>query len=273
MKIKEIIKAFSDIGSTEPEREACLTVEYLFGTGYASLLADPERKFDKEKINEVLSKRKEHIPLQYIFGEWYFMGEKFFVSRDCLIPRQDTEILVENAINVIKKGGRIADLCTGSGCIGISVLLNRSDITDVTLVDISESALNMARKNAAHNGVDQRFCGILGDVTDKSLLGDKKYAAIISNPPYIRHDVVPTLSREVSFEPTAALDGGVDGLDFYRAIVSNFAANLDDGGKFIFEIGYDQAEDLKNIAKEHGFCCRIVRDLGGNDRVAVLWRE
>ena len=160
MKIREIIKAFSDIGSAEGEREAYLTVEYLFGAGYASVKAEPEREYDGEKVKEVLSKRKNKIPLQYIFGEWYFMGERFLVSENCLIPRQDTEILVENAINVIKKGGRIADLCTGSGCIGISVLLNRPDITDLTLVDISnaynaENHINELRNTLRESEIEE----------------------------------------------------------------------------------------------------------------------
>ena len=248
MKIKEIIKAFSDIGSTEPEREAYLTVEYLFGTGYASVLADPEKKFDKDKINEVLSKRKEHIPLQYIFGEWYFMGEKFFVSRDCLIPRQDTEILVENAINVIKKGGRIADLCTGSGCIGISVLLNRSDITDITLVDISNDALNMARKNAALHKVEEKCNFVLADVTGPLDLG--KFDAILSNPPYILSRDMDTLSDEVKKEPSLALDGGEDGFNIIRPIVYTCSEYLNEGGSLMIEFGYDQKEGMTALLSE-----------------------
>ena len=225
-----------------------------------------------DKLEAAIKKRCSGYPLQYIIGKWWLARCEFFVDESCLVPRPDTETVIEQAVKLLPRDAVFADLCTGSGCIAISVLDMRPD-TRADAYELYPETLDMARKNAAHNGVDQRFCGILGDVTDKSLLGDKKYAAIISNPPYIRHDVVPTLSREVSFEPAAALDGGVDGLDFYRAIVSNFAVNLDDGGKFIFEIGFDQAEDLKNIAKERGFCCRIVRDLGGNDRVAVLWRE
>ncbi|MBQ4091418.1 MAG: peptide chain release factor N(5)-glutamine methyltransferase, partial [Clostridia bacterium] len=221
---------------------------------------------------EAVQKRCSGYPLQYIIGKWWLARCEFFVNEDCLIPRPDTESVIEQAVKLLPKNAEFADLCTGSGCIAISVLDMRPD-TRADAYELYPKTLELAIKNAAHNGVDKRFCGILGDVTDKNLLGDKKYAAIISNPPYIRRDVVPKLSREVSFEPQAALDGGEDGLDFYRAIVSNFARNLCDDGAFIFEIGYDQADDLGGIATEHGFCCRIVRDLGGNDRVAILWRE
>ena len=191
------------------------------------------------------------------------------MDENCLIPRPDTECAVEMAVKLLPRNAHFADLCTGSGCIAISILDMRPD-TSADAYELFPKTLALANKNAAHNGVSDRFCGICADVLQKNALGDKKYAAIVSNPPYIRRDVVPTLSREVSFEPQAALDGGEDGLDFYRAIVENFAGNLEPSGAFIFEIGYDQARDLEIIAADHGFAAKIVRDLGGNDRVAVL---
>ena len=128
----------------------------------------------------------------------------------------------------------------------------------------------MAKRNAAHNRVSDRFTPIIGDVLLKNTLEDKKFSAIISNPPYIRTDVIETLESEAKTEPRAALDGGEDGLIFYRAIVKNFSENLEDDGFFLFEIGFDQADDLLNIASENGFSCQIYKDLGGCDRAALL---
>lgn len=273
MKIKEIIKAFSDIGSEEPEREAYLTVEHLFNVNYASALAEPLREYDNGELDRVLSERRNKIPLQYIFGEWYFMGERFLVSRDCLIPRQDTEILVENAVNVIKKGGRIADLCTGSGCIGISVLINRQDITDLTLVDISEGALRMARKNAELHGLSERCTFILEDVT--KVLPDGKFDAILSNPPYIPSRDMDTLSDEVKNEPKIALDGGAEGLDIIKTLVYNCSALLNSGGCLMIEFGYDQKESMTRLldgALKEGLYSRYEfrYDYGGNIRMCYV---
>lgn len=237
MTISEIIKAFSDAGVREAEREAYLTLEYLFGVSYAMAVADRSRKYDKERILSVVEKRKEKIPLQYIFGEWYFMGEKFYVSPDCLIPRADTEILVEKAINVIKSRSRVADLCTGSGCIGISLLQKRADIEALTLVDISEGALNIARKNAEYHRVDGKCEFILGDVCRDILIGE--YDAIVSNPPYILSKDMDSLPPEVKKEPHLALCGGADGLDIIRPIVYNSHSHLKDGGNLLIEFGYD----------------------------------
>ena len=247
--------------------EARILVEQICGVD-ASLDAD----LDSPELAAAVERRAGGYPLQYIIGKWWLARCEFFVDKNCLIPRPDTESVVEQAVRLLPQGAEFADLCTGSGCIAISVLDLRPD-TRADAYELFPKTLEIAKKNAAHNKVADRFCGILGDVLDPMLLGDKKYAAIISNPPYIRRDVVPTLSREVGYEPRAALDGGCDGLDFYRAIVENFKSNLADGGAFIFEIGYDQAADIALIAQSNGFSCRIVRDLGGNDRVAILDRQ
>ena len=130
-----------------------------------------------------------------------------------------------------------------------------------------------AQKNAEKNNVSERFRGVLGDVLSGDVLGDEIFDAIISNPPYIRSDVVPTLSREVMFEPHAALDGGADGMIFYRRIVEAYFENLAEGGAFIFEIGYDQAKDICEVASRNELECKIIKDLAGNDRVAVLQRK
>ena len=246
--------------------EARLLIEHICGAK-SSIDAD----YDDAKLLAAVEKRLSGYPLQYIIGKWWLANCEFFVDENCLIPRPDTECAIEEAVKFLPRSANFADLCTGSGCIAISILDLRPD-TRADAYELYPKTLALANKNAAHNGVADRFCGICGDVMKNDLLGDKKYAAIVSNPPYIRRDVVDTLSKEVHFEPRVALDGGCDGLDFYRAIVKNFEKNLEFGGAFIFEIGYDQARALENIAADSGFCCRIVRDLGGNDRVAILTR-
>lgn len=266
MTYNEIVQMLKAADIENSDGEARLLIEEICKSEL-SLDAD----YNDERLLAALQKRCSGYPLQYILGKWWLANCEFFVNEHCLIPRSDTECAIEEAVKLLPRDACFADLCTGSGCIAISILDLRPD-TRAEAYELFPKTLDLAVKNAEHNGVSDRFCGICGDVMKKDLLGDKKYAAIISNPPYIRRDVVPTLSKEVHFEPCAALDGGVDGLDFYRAIVANFAHNLDDGGVFIFEIGYDQANDLMSIARDNGFECRIVRDLGGNDRVAVLTR-
>ena len=273
MKIKDIIASLKDGDIENAEGEAYLIVEHLFNVSYAMAKADKDREYASDELSSLIEKRKSHIPLQHILGEWYFMGEKFYVSPDCLIPRPDTEILVEKAIKSIKKGVRIADLCTGSGCIGISVLNNRPDINSLTLVDISEAAMNMARKNAALHSVDTKCEFVLADVTEDILNGE--YGAILSNPPYILEKDMDTLSDEVKKEPYIALCGGEDGLDIIRPIVLNSAHHLADGGILIIEFGYDQGEAMDKLlceAVSNGLysAYEILRDYGGNVRAAYI---
>ena len=223
---------------------------------------------DAAEFNEAVKRVESGEPLAYVIGEWYFYGLTFRLNNDCLIPRPDTEHTVETAINRIPKNGHFADLCTGSGCIAVSILKSREDLT-CDACDISGSALDMARQNAALNGVHANFF-----TSDVFSAEPKKniYDAVISNPPYIRSDVIPTLET-VQKEPLRALDGGDDGLVFYREIVKRYKYSLKEHGIFIFEIGYDQGEDIKKIAEENGFLCTVTKDYGGNDRVAVLCRK
>ena len=213
-----------------------------------------------------------HEPLQYILGEWDFYRQKYEVSPNCLIPRSDTEILVENAIRLLPIRAHFADLCTGSGCIAISTLAERPDTTAVALEKFPVT-LVLAMRNATKNRVDNRFCGILEDVlnTPVRIVEHAPFDAILSNPPYIPTADIEELSPEVHAEPMVALDGGNDGLIFYRAILKNYAPLLKEDGFFLFEIGYDQADALTALAKEHNFAhVRIIRDLGGRDRVVYI---
>ena len=204
----------------------------------------------------------------YIIGEWYFWRHTFKVNRDCLIPRPDTECVVEKAIAEIPKNSVFTDLCTGSGCIALSILSERDDLTALA-VDISDGALQMAKENAKSLGLSNRRKFIKADLLCEDPLGNGLFGAIISNPPYITSKVVDT-TPDLSAEPRIALDGGNDGLVFYRRFIENFRKNLSKDGKFIFEIGYDQRKAITEIAEENGLYCKVTRDYGSNDRVAVI---
>ena len=210
-----------------------------------------------------LKKRAEHIPLQYIVGETEFMGLRFKVNSSVLVPRQDTETLVEEALKVIEPGMKVLDLCTGSGCIIISILHNIVNV-EGDAVDISRQALNVAIENAKLNDVVVNF--------ERSDLFDNvtgTYDVIVSNPPYIPTAQVLKLMPEVqNFEPMEALDGKEDGLFFYRRIIQECGAYLKENGKILFEIGHDQGVMVSGMLRAAGFKnVTIKKDLSGNDRV------
>lgn len=225
-------------------------------------------KYEGEALERAVQKRCTHYPLQYILGEWAFWRETYEVSEYCLVPRPDTEHLVEQAIGRLPQGARFLDLCTGSGCVAISTLCSRPD-TSAVAVDLFDETLALAERNAVRNGVESRVAFQKADVL-AGYDGEEGYDAILSNPPYIRADVMQTLSDEVKCEPSAALLGGEDGLDFYRAILSKWKKALKRGGFFLFEIGFDQAQDLVELAEENALHATVFRDYGGNDRVVLL---
>lgn len=221
-----------------------------------------------EQLNEyegLIKKRAERVPLQYITGEQEFMGLTFHVNSNVLIPRQDTETLVEEAIKLVEPGMSILDMCTGSGCIIISILKKCSGIQG-TGSDISKQALNVAKENAKLNNVAVDF-----ERSDMFENLSDKYDMIVSNPPYIRSDVVPTLMPEVcEFEPLDALDGHEDGLYFYRKIIKECKSFLKEDGKILFEIGNDQGQAVSDMLTYAGFRnVRVIKDLAHNDRVVV----
>ncbi len=221
-----------------------------------------------EQLNEykgLIKKRAERVPLQYITGEQEFMGLTFHVNSNVLIPRQDTETLVEEAIKLVEPGMSILDMCTGSGCIIISILKKCSGIQG-TGSDISKQALNVAKKNAKLNNVAVDF-----ERSDMFENLSDKYDMIVSNPPYIRSDVVPTLMPEVcEFEPLDALDGHEDGLYFYRKIIKECKSFLKEDGKILFEIGNDQGQAVSDMLTYAGFRnVGVIKDLAHNDRVVV----
>lgn len=215
------------------------------------------------KYQDVLLKRSQHIPTQYIIGEQDFMGLTFWVNEHVLIPRQDTETLVDEALKVIPSGSHILDLCTGSGCVLLSIIALGQGISGLG-VDISDEALVVARENGARIAPKATFAQ--GDLFSK-VTG--KFNAIVSNPPYIRSKDIEELEPEVKdFEPRLALDGSGDGLYFYKRITSEAGEYLTDGGHLLFEIGYDQGEDVALLMREAGFeDVEVIKDLAGNDRV------
>lgn len=263
MRYCDVCDRLNAAGIENFAREAAILIEELCGSFSESL------DYTSSALDEAIERRCQGYPLQYIIGKWWFCRCEFEVDENCLVPRPDTECVVEEALRLLPRGARFADLCTGSGCIAISLLDLRDDLS-AAAVELYPKTLQIAKRNAAKNGVADRLRFICGDVLGGRVLGDEGFAAIISNPPYIRSEVVDSLVGEVTHEPRAALDGGSDGLVFYRAIIEKYAKNLDAGGCFIFEIGYDQGAEIAELAEAGGFSCVVKKDLGGNDRVAIL---
>ncbi len=267
----ELIAALEKAGEEDAASEAAILLDGLFGVSAASALIDRNREYDSAILGGAIERRKNNEPVQYIVGKAYFCNEVYYLNADCLIPRADTELLVLEAARLAPKNGCFADLFCGSGCVGISLASMRGDLGGVG-VDISEGALEMAKKNAHVNGVSERVSFIYGDVA-AAPLGNAKYDIITANPPYITAEEMCALDPEVLREPHLALYGGEDGLDLFCAMLDSCAANLADGGYILCEIGCRQGEDACRIASEHGFDCKILRDFGGNPRVAKMKRR
>ena len=217
-----------------------------------------------------IDKLKKGYPIEHITHQKEFMKLNFFVNGDVLIPRQDTEILVEEVIKISKemKVKKILDLCTGSGAIAVSLAKYLSDV-EITAIDISHKAIKTAKKNAVFHKVEDRITFLESDLFGN--LKNQKYDLIVSNPPYIKKDLIKKLDKQVQKEPYIALDGGYDGLDFYRKIIKEAYEYLKYGGYLCLEIGYDQKDDVIDlINKEHQYSKTYVKkDLCNNDRVVI----
>ena len=260
--------ALQTAGIEEATLDARLLLEAVCGTNRNDLLVHGEQLVTPEAEEKYLGwigQRAEHIPLQQLTGEQDFMGLTFAVNEHVLIPRQDTEILVEEAIQVMRPKMKVLDMCTGSGCIIISILHNVEGVKGYA-VDISKQAVNVAKENAKLNEVP-----VLFERSDLFEMVTEKFDVIVSNPPYIPTDVIPQLMPEVQvFEPIEALDGKEDGLYFYRKIVEQSKDYLNSGGSLMFEIGYDQGKDVSKMMTDAGFSNVCVKkDLAGNDRVVT----
>lgn len=221
-----------------------------------------------KRIDEIVL-RREREPLAYILNQSWFYGLSFYVTPDCLIPQADTEIVTEKAISKLTKGARFADICTGSGCIALTALL-KTETTTAVGYDLSEGALAVAKENAKRFGLADRFIAVHADVFAEDFLEGETFDVIVSNPPYIETDVIPSLSYEVQAEPHMALDGGADGLRFYRRLLDVCPAHIRKGGFLIFEIGYDQWGALASLCDKRGLSCEFYCDFGGNTRVCVV---
>lgn len=258
-KLKE-----AEIG--EAQLDARLLLEEVCGTDHNTLLCHGDREVseeEEEQYRKALEQRAVHVPLQHLLGYQDFMGLRFQVNEYVLIPRQDTEILVEEAMRYLHDGMRILDLCTGSGCILLSLLHYSNDCEGVG-VDISQEALQVAAQNAELLGIKADF--LKSDLYEK-VTG--KFDLLVSNPPYIERKVIPTLMEEVrEYDPYIALDGGEDGLDFYRRIIGGAQDYLKRGGQILMEIGSGQAQAVSELLREAGFKeIDVCRDFAGLDRV------
>lgn len=270
MTYNEICMALAGAEIENNRGEAAMLICHFCGINKAELLTRRDEDFDSEALKDALKRRCEHYPLQYILGFWDFCHETYRVTENTLIPRQDTEKLVELAVKLMPQGSRFIDLCTGSGCVAVSTLAARGDCMAVA-VDLFEQTLEVARENAERNGVGDRLGFIASDVLKPEFMDELgKFDCILSNPPYIETEKIGFLDEELSFEPEAALDGGDDGLDFYRAIIGSYGRYLTDGGIMLLEIGCDQAKAVTAISHANGFKCEVYKDFGGNDRVAYL---
>lgn len=250
----------------EAQLDARLLLEEVCGTDHNTLLCHGDREVseaEEEQYRKALEQRAVHVPLQHLLGYQDFMGLRFQVNEYVLIPRQDTEILVEEAMRYLHDGMRILDLCTGSGCILLSLLHYSNDCEGVG-VDISQEALQVAAQNAELLGIKADF--LKSDLYEK-VTG--KFDLLVSNPPYIERKVIPTLMEEVrEYDPYIALDGGEDGLDFYRRIIGGAQDYLKRGGQILMEIGSGQAQAVSELLREAGFKeIDVCRDFAGLDRV------
>lgn len=222
---------------------------------------------DNEEVISAIIRRGEREPLQYIIGYTYFYRERYRVNKNCLIPRPDTEVLVEVAVKNIPAGESFMDLCSGSGCVGISTLKNTVG-TQAVFADISSDAIEIAGENAKENGVFDRAKFCVMNLLET--LPDGEFFAVLANPPYVTAEEYTTLSEEIHKEPKVAFVGGEDGSLFYKNLTPRLLPRIKKGGFIAYEIGYRQAELLRGIAKELLLECEIIKDLSGNDRVAVL---
>ena len=261
-------KQLEDAGIEEAVLDARLLLEYICHTDRNALLVHGDSvrsNLEEQFYRMVIEKRAQRIPLQHITGQQEFMGLTFKVNEHVLIPRQDTEILVEEAMRYLSDGMRILDICTGSGCILLS-LLKYSNECEGLGVDISDDALAVARENAQNLGLETEFRH--SDLLEKV---EGKFDMIVSNPPYIETTVIDTLMPEVrEHEPMLALDGREDGLYFYRRIVEQCTSYMTRGARLFFEIGYDQGEAVKDMMIHKGFCeVEIIKDYAGLDRVVT----
>lgn len=281
MTIKEAIKKgtinLKIKGIEEPNLKARLLMQYVLNKSRQYILVYDNKTLTQAQEFQYfrnIEKLIKKFPLQHITHQQEFMKMTFYVDENVLIPRPDTEILVEEVIQIAKKinAKKILDMCTGSGAIAVS-LAKYIPNSRITAVDISSKVLNIAKKNAKSNQVENQITFVESNLFEN--LPKEKYDIIVSNPPYIKNEEIKTLDKEVQKEPKLALDGGIDGLDFYRAIIKQDYEYLKFNGYLCFEIGYDQKEEVMELIKQEEKYKDTYskKDLYGNDRIIITKRN
>ena len=279
MNIREAIKTGMNMIKEKNIEDATLKskmiMENVLGQNRQYIIANDLKQLDCKQEKEYFLKIKkilENNPIEYITNKKEFINLELYVNQDVLIPRQDTEILVEEVMNILQnikaENIQILDMCTGSGAIAIALAKNVEKCI-VDAVDISSGALEVVRKNVVKNQVEDKINIINSDLFSK--VPNKKYNLIVSNPPYIERNVIENLDKQVQKEPIIALDGGEDGLDFYKKIINEASSYLESNGYLCFEIGYNQKNEVQNLLSNSGkyqdIYCK--KDLCGNDRVII----
>ncbi len=273
---REAIKALSEAGCESPEFDAQQLVDYCFGMNKTQLLLNSGAPVQEGKLfffEDCVKRRCNHEPLQYILGVWDFHRFSFKVGEGVLIPRPETELLVEFAVEKITNGNVkvVYDLCCGSGCIGLTVAKLFPHIK-VYCVDVSEKAIEYTNKNKEFLDVDNVVVINADVLSSVGFLGLPRPDLILSNPPYIRTEDIKTLQPEIAYEPTLALDGGEDGLMFYRALSDNWFIYINKDGYIAMEIGEDQGKDVLSLFVDKAQKARIIKDAAGLDRVVAVKR-
>ena len=270
MTLESIISRLEAAGIEEAKHEAYLLAEHFLKIPRSKLvvLKNEELVYSKE-LEDAVERRTLREPLQYILGEWYFMDEVYEVTPDVLIPRDDTEVLVGCGIDNLPENGRFADLCTGSGCVAISLLTHRKDATGLAVEKYPET-LEVAVRNAEKNGVSDRLEFVLGDVSEDVFREKEMFDCILTNPPYVTLDEYALLGAEERKEPRHALTDEADGLSIIRRILDIYPKHIKENGFIAVEIGSKQGDALRFEAEKRSLDCELLTDIEGRDRVAVL---
>lgn len=263
----------ADAGITDAEYDSFALLEYITGMDRTAYILNGSKSVPEdiaERYDAVIDRRSSHIPLQHITGQAWFYGRSFNVNSDVLVPRQDTEVLVSEALKVINAKDSVLDMCTGSGCIIITLALEKK-LGRALGADISEAALKVASGNREKLGADDVTFVKSNIFSDINVNDDELFDVIVSNPPYIATGEIETLTEEVRIhDPYIALDGLEDGLHFYREITQQSMNYIKSGGWLLYEIGYTQAHDVSDIMSEYGYSnIKVIKDLAGLDRVVM----
>lgn len=262
-------KALHSAGIEDYVFEAKQIIKHITGFSSSEILMNYTKElseFQRNNLTAVLKQRELRYPLQYIFGEWSFYGREFYVGPGVLVPRADTETVIEVCTDYLKdkKEPKILDLCAGSGCIGITLAKEKAD-SDCLMVEKYPEAIRYAEKNILRNKAENARV-IAGDIFE-NIGAEEKYDLIVSNPPYIAENGTEEVSPETKYEPETALMGGTDGLEFYRAITENYKGSLRQNGMLCYEVGIGQADAVKEILKTAGFAdIGAKKDLNGIER-------